>query len=468
MLHQKLIQIKKTIRWNKPNTIRVCSSIGGFNLRFFFISLTFLIIISSQLSYSQIIRPDSAKLAEVVKKYIEFDNYTFLRTIKTVNLTNPDWQLSYPVLRLNSGQKLQLTFDDLAEESENYQYVIYHMNMDWTAKDASFMEYASGFEINEITDYESSYSAITPYHHYKLEIPNDDIQLNISGNYIIEVFKDDIEKPILRRRFVLYESKVEIEGDVIRAMTKNQGATSHKIPFTIDLNGMLVNDPYTEIIVNIVPNNNWNKMHDGFQPLYIRGDQLIFKDREENIFEAGNEYRTINIKDLSYQAEMVSSIQRINYDYHVKLKNDASRRYIRYIKHQDLNGHFFIEKSNSMTPDLDADYVYVYFTLDVEIPILSGNIFVYGGLSDYTFGSHNVMSYNAPQKRYELIMLLKQGFYDYQYVVLDSYLNNKPNFATVEGNHWQTQNDYLVYVYLLDLANGYHRVVGFRNLRTEF
>jgi len=468
MFYQKLIQIKKILRLGKPQLFRVCSAKRLLFLGGFFILLTFSLIMSPQLAYSQVIRPDSAKLAEVVKKYREYDNYTFLRTIKTVNLTNPDWELSYPVLRLKSGQTLQLSFDDLAEESENYQYAIYHMNMEWTAKDASFVEYASGFEINSITDYESSYSAITPYHHYKLEIPNDDIQLNISGNYIIEVFKDDNSKPILRRRFVVYESKVSIEGDVMRAMTKNQGATSHKIPFTVDLNGLMVNDPYSEINVKILPNNNWKKKHEGFQPLYIRGDQLVFKDRDENVFEAGNEYRTINIKDLSYQAEMVASIQRINYDYHVKLKNDASRRYMRYMKHQDLNGQFFIEKSNSMTPDLDADYVYVYFTLDVEVPYLSGNLFVYGGLSDYTFGERNVMNYNAQKKRYELSMLLKQGFYDYQYVVLDSYLNNKPNFATIEGNHWETQNDYLVYVYMIDLANGYHRVIGFKNLRTEF
>lgn len=468
MFCQLLMQIKYFIRLGKPQVIVFCSNYMKLYTKFFSLLLVFILSIGLQLSYSQLIRPDSARLAKVIEKYRDFDNFTFLPTIKTVNLTNPHWELSYPVLKLRSNQKLELSFDDLAEESETYSYVIYHMNMDWTAKDANFVEYASGFEVNEITDYESSYSAITPYHHYKLEIPNDDIQLNISGNYIIEVFKGDVSEPVLRRRFVVYENETHVDGEVFRAMTKDQGATSHKIPFTIDLNGLIVNDPYTEIDVLIVPNNNWKKAKGNFQPLYIRGDQLIFKDKPENIFEAGNEYRTINIKDLSYQAEMVASIQRINYDYHIKLKNDASRRYKRYMKHQDLNGKFFIEKSNSMTPNLDADYVNVYFTLDVDVPILSGNIFVYGGLSDYTFGEHNVMTYNAQQKRYELRMLLKQGFYDYQYVVLDSYLNNKPNFATIEGNHWETQNDYLVYVYLLDLANGYHRVVGFRNLRTEF
>lgn len=468
MFYKKLIKIKLFLRQGKPQGVTNCSFIMKVTLRFFFTITLLMFLLTPQHSFSQLIRPDSAKLERVIKKYKEYDNFTFSPTIKTVYLTNTDWELSYPVLKLKSGQRLELSFDDLAEESESYRYAIYHMNMDWTAKDASFIEYASGFEINDIEDYESSYSAITPYHHYKLKIPNDDIQLEISGNYIIEVYRDDVNNPILRRRFVLYEDAATIDGEVQRAMTKNQGATSHKIPFSVNIRRLTVNDPYSEIMVKIAPNNNWKKARSGFQPLYIRGDQLIFKDKDENVFEAGNEYRTINIKDLSYQAEMVASIQRINLDYHIKLRPDASRRYMRYMKHQDLNGQFYIEKSNSMTPELDADYVYVYFTLDVEVPILSGNIFVYGGLSDYTFGAHNVMNYNAQKKRYELRLLLKQGFYDYQYVVLDSYMDNKPNFATIEGNHWETQNDYLVYVYMLDMANGYHRVVGFRNLRTNF
>lgn len=456
------------LRLPEPPTNKECSR----KFKYFFTLLFLLGMFWGKLgsfdAQAQSIPPDTSKIQKITSKYRQFGDFTFKKNIRTVTLTNPDWELSYPVLALNSGQQLKLSFDELSPESHVYYYRILHVNSSWNARDAMFSEYAEGFEDNEIVEYEGSYSSITPYHHYELLFPNDDIQLKISGNYVIEVYDESRENKVLSRRFVVYQNSATVQGEVRRAMSKNNGNTSHQIPFTVNLNGLKVNDPYSEIVIAILPNNNWHRAHTDFQPLFIKGDKLIYKDKPANIFEAGNEYRTLNIKDLTYEAVMVKSIRKINSDYHVKLRPDQSRRYIRYHDHQDLNGQFYIEKSNSMTPELDADYVNVYFTLQVENPILSGQVFVYGGWADYTFSGQNAMSYNARKKQYELRTRLKQGFYDYQYVVLSAYQNYEPDFSRLEGNHWETRNDYLVYVYLKDLVKGYHRVVGFKTLRTRF
>lgn len=432
--------------------------------------LFFLIFLSltPKTSICQAIAPDSSILRTITDSFKKYDNNNFDRHIKSIRLTNPDWELSYPVIELGQNNQLLLSFDYLHDDNPKFTYKIYHLNCTWTGHDAFFAEYATGFELNLLDNYESSYSALESYQHYQLLFPNSDIQLNISGNYLIEVYKNDSASPVFRRRFVVYENTASVGGQVQRDMSTHYGSTSHKIPLTINLHGIQVSDPYSEIVLNVLPNNNWNRKHSNFQPLYIKGNQLVYQDKDENIFDAGNEYRTINIKDISYEAIMVEKIQKINSNYHVKLKPDFSRRYTQYEQHQDLNGHFVIEKSNSFTPNLDADYVFVYFTLKVEQPILTGQVFVYGALSDYTFNQNNVMSYNPSKKQYELRMKLKQGFYDYQYVVTDAYKNYKPDFTQIEGSHWQTQNDYLVYVYYKDFQNGYHRVIGFETLRTDF
>ncbi len=463
-----MIYIKNGFRNHKPLTSKYCLSVLQVKVTIFLFFMGLNILIFSQNVFAQSIEPSAQTLKKIENRFKTFGNYIYRHQIKSVKLTNPDWELGYPVLKLNSGQQLKLSFDDLSAESKTYKYRIVHVNHDWTDRDASFYEYASGFEENEIEDYESSFSSILPFEHYELLIPNDDIQLNASGNYVLQVYEDTPDSLILSRRFVVHENAATIDGDVQRATSRNHGSTSHKIPFSLHLNGLQVNDPYSEIIVKILPNNNWHRAQTGFQPLFVRGDELVYKDKEQNIFDAGNEYRTLNIKDMNFEAVMVESINRINNDYHVKLRPDRNRRYLRYQQHEDLNGKFFIEKSNSMTPELDADYVNVYFTLQVESPILSGQVFVYGGFSGYTFSERNAMSYNPRKKQYELRVKLKQGFHDYKYVVLDSYTNYKPDFSRLEGDHWETQNDYLVYVYFKDLMSGYHRVVGFRTLRTQF
>ncbi|ALO17412.1 hypothetical protein L21SP5_03819 [Salinivirga cyanobacteriivorans] len=446
----------------------VCSLNSNRNLRLCFLLIFAFLFSGFQSALAQSIKPDPELLNNIENKYAHNSNFVFHPDIRSVKLTNPGWELSYPVLKLNSGQQLKLTFDELSPESNTYYYTVEHMNSDWTERDAIFTEYATGFEENEIRDYESSYSAIDPYTHYELLIPNDDIQFKISGNYLISVYDGNKENLLFTRRFIVYEQKTIVEGEVRRAMSENYGSTSHKIPFSVYMRDLQVNDPYTEIEVKVLPNNNWHKAHENYKPLFIKGEQLVYESKPANVFKAGNEYRTFLTKDLTYEAIMVESIERINYDYHVKLRMDKPRRYLQYEHHQDLNGMFYIDKSNSMTPNLDADYVNVYFTLDVETPILTGQVFVFGELTNYTFSSRNVMSYNPRKKQYELRLKLKQGYYDYQYVVLERHNDNAPDFSYIEGDKWQTNNDYLIYVYHKDLYKGYSKVVGFKTLRTTF
>ncbi len=446
----------------------VCSQKHSRNFRLVFLFIPILLSLICQDSNAQIIRADSISLQKIEDKYAHNGNFTYHPNIYSVKLTNPEWELSYPVLELNSDQQLKLTFDELSPETNTYYYTIEHMSSDWSERDAMFTEYANGFAENEINEYESSFSAIEPYTHYELLIPNDDIQLKISGNYLLSVFDGNRDNLLFTRRFVVYEQKTIVEGEVRRAMSENFGNTNHKIPFSIYMRDIQVNDPYAEIDVKVLPNNNWHKAHENFKPVFIRGEQLVYENKQENIFKAGNEYRTFITKDLTYESIMVESIERINYDYHVKLRVDKPRRYLQYEHHQDLNGMFSIDKSNSMSPELDADYVNVYFTLDVETPILSGQVFVYGGITDYTFSKRNVMSYNSRKKQYELRLKLKQGFCDYQYVVLEGHKGNEADFSRIEGDKWQTNNDYLIYVYHKDLLKGYSKVVGFKTLRTNF
>jgi hypothetical protein len=455
------------IRRNQPIKVKDCSKKVNSNLTKLLSISVFLLFSGAHIINAQSIPADTSKIKTITEDSRKFGNFTFESHIKTIKLTNPEWEMSYPILALGSGHKLQLTFDVLADESKSYSYQLFHLNSSWTGLDATFYEFGTGFEKNEIYESEASYSSTVPYHHYKLELPNDDIQLKISGNYLIRVYEDGKKTPVFQRRFVVYENRCSISGRVDRAMAKNHGSTSHKISFEITTHGLQLSDPYSELEVKILPNNNWHRAHEGFQPLYIKGDKLIYADKDENIFDAGNEYRTINIKDLAYEALMVESIRRINTDYHVKLRPDEARRYLRYQDHQDLNGQFFIEKSNSWTPELDADYVNVYFTLQVKQPILSGIVFVYGALTDYTFSSANAMNYNPQKKQYELRIKLKQGFHDYQYVALDAYYNYKPDFTTIEGSHWETKNDYIMYVYYKDFQSGFHRVVGFTRMQSN-
>lgn len=69
------------------------------------------------------------------------------------------------------------------------------------------------------------------------------------------------------------------------------------------------------------------------------------------------------------------------------------------------------------------------------------------------------MEYNSQKGIYEKAILVKQGFTNYQYIVADDkgvidYEN------AIDGNFYQTENDYTVLVYYRENTDRYDRVVG--------
>ncbi|HNA34315.1 MAG TPA: hypothetical protein PL106_14405, partial [Flavobacteriales bacterium] len=90
-----------------------------------------------------------------------------------------------------------------------------------------------------------------------------------------------------------------------------------------------------------------------------------------------------------------------------------------------------------------------------------GGIYVYGGLTDFQCQKDFRMTWTPEEKAYTLRAKVKQGFVNYCYAYLppDS---DVPDLTTIEGSHFQTENDYLVLVYVKDYALHCDRLVGVR------
>ena len=86
-------------------------------------------------------------------------------------------------------------------------------------------------------------------------------------------------------------------------------------------------------------------------------------------------------------------------------------------------------------------------------------MYVSGGLTDWSFKKDNLMVFNPVQQQYECTMLLKQGWYNYEYVYLTD--DNKEGVTSkFESSHYETENDYLVLVYYRNPRDRYDRVIG--------
>jgi hypothetical protein len=70
------------------------------------------------------------------------------------------------------------------------------------------------------------------------------------------------------------------------------------------------------------------------------------------------------------------------------------------------------------------------------------------------------MIYDSTQKAYTNRLFLKQGFYNYQYV-LKRADRSKPDFIFFEGSYNQTENMYDIIVYFRQIGARYDRIIGY-------
>ena len=342
----------------------------------------------------------------------------------------------------------------------NYFYKIIHCNSNWLKSDLMESDYIDGFFKNEIYDYDLSFNTIKKYINYNLELPNENIDFLKSGNYIIEV-TNHLDSIIFHKRFMILENKVSISANVKQGTLNKNKKIKHEIDFNINHEKFYISDPYTDVKVVIMQNNNEENKINNLTPLFVKNNVLIYDYDEENNFFAINEFRYFDIKSLRYFSERIKYIEPDSIDdiNNVVLFKDKKRSFDLYSIYPDINGKFIIESQEARNSMTEADYAKINFKLISE-KIEYGDIYLYGKLSDWMINDDFKLKYNEKEKIYETEILLKQGYYNYNYALKDT-INNTVDFSFIECTHYQTKNDYYIYVYYRGPENRYDKLIGF-------
>ena len=388
--------------------------------------------------------------------FVRYKDYTYQEGIKTIKMYPEGKVLDHPVLDLNSGQKLILEFDDINEETMDYTYAIVHCSANWEPSNISVFDYMDGFEYNQIHDYNFSFNTYFQYINYSLIIPNEDVNIKLSGNYLIVVYNDD--KPVLSRRFYVLDKKAEIEMDISRPKIIDLRNSHQEVDFNIT-SFMHIDDPYNDVKVIVCQNGRFDNRIENLKPVYIRDNVLIYDYQDENCFEGLNEFRYFNTKDIRFESHGIDSIRYIKPYYHFYLEKSQKRRFKVYFYDEELNGKYFTDMAGGVNMDTEADYVYVHFYLPYEAPMVEGNIFIFGELTDWDFTSENKMTYNFDKKQYECTLLLKQGYYNYVYAYYKDG-DRGADVSFIEGSHYETGNDYTIYVYHREKSKRYDKLIS--------
>jgi hypothetical protein len=390
-----------------------------------------------------------------------YSNHIYNDRINTVQLYKEGWNLSNPVMKLRSNDRLVLHFDLRENNPETYYYTFIHCTRDWKKSDIYPSDYLEGYPENQIEEYKPSFNTTVTYFHYQVSFPNDRIKIRFSGNYILVVYPvGEPDKPVLTRRFMVTEDILKINPTAQRPQMADSYNTGQQVDFVINYAGMSISDPYRDISATILQNGQWTNAKQNLKPDFVGNNELKFNSLSDKyIFPGGSEFRYFDIKSLRYQSEYVRKTDYLGSTYHVFLFPSENREFKPYFYKQDFNGKYFIAIQEGRDMDTEADYVWVYFTLPAIYEVKGGRMFVTGALSDWAFKTENCMTYNAEKAEYQCSMLLKQGWYNYNYTFLkDGAKTAEP--SAFESNHYETENEYLILVYYRNTRDRYDRLTG--------
>jgi len=353
------------------------------------------------------------------------------------------------------GQTLILSFDDLDADQKEYSYKIEHMNSDWKPSNISTNEYITGFQQNNILDYENSFNTLQDYTNYSVQVPNENTKITKSGNYLISVL-DELQNIIFSRKFTYYESKALVGVAVVRSRNTSSKNQQQTVQFTINYNANEIRNPSQELKVVVLQNNIWETAVSNLKPQFFRNNQLVYKYYNKPNFYSGNEYLNFDNKQIRNSTVQIARVEKKDI-YHAYLYPQEARNLKSYTYFPDINGQFVIRTTEGNNPFTEADYAMVHFSLDID-EIANKEIYVYGAFNDFKTTSENKMNFNTDTKKYEASILLKQGFYNYTFATKDK--KNCINTHEINGSFYQTENEYTVLVFYKAFGENYQRVFG--------
>lgn len=386
--------------------------------------------------------------------------------VRTVTLYKNGVELEQPMLVLGSADRLLLRFDVLGAEADNYRYRISHCDRNWRVDEMEAYEFVNGFEEGSIDNYNPSFTTLQSYVNYYQYIPSKYSELLISGNYVVTVFmQDDPDSVLLTRRFCVVEGSVKTDAQVLAPYDNKDIFRRREVDVAVGANPdyrggqipPLQNPEFYHVALmqnGRVDDLRWLRFNG-----YDRG-AMAFRNSIENIFYCGNTFRYFDISNVRTAMYNVARISEIGGEWYALVRPLEDRSGKPYIAETTLRGGMKVNVWDRENKQTEADYVYVNLALPMKYPYLNGNVYVVGDLTQWRMDEKSRMDYDMDMKAYTLRLHLKQGYYAYQllFVPVGETIGRT---ETLEGDFYETTNNYSAFVYYRSPSDRYDRLVGY-------
>ena len=416
---------------------------------FKFISVVFILLLTQQIVIAQT-NPD----------------VVYSTNIHTVRFHPYGDQESMAIYKLNSGDKLELHFDDMETRVKSYYYTYQLCDYNWEPVNISPFDFIKGFTQQRISNYRFSSIAYTRYTHYQAVLPDANSLPIRSGNYIVKIFLDgDTSKLVFTRALLVLDSKSSVSARVVQPFTPDTYNTYQHIKFTVNVEGLNTSNASQQIKVVVIQNGRWNNAQGNVLPTFIRNNTLEYSNENSFVFPGGKEWRWLDLRSFRLLSERVDSANTKRTDIYVKADVDRSGQ--RYAYYADLDGKYLVTTYESINPYWQGDYTNIHFKFvpPNAIAYPGKDLYLMGQLTDYQLNDSNKMNFNQEKGIYENTQFLKQGYYSYGYTLVDK--SDPSKRIDMDGNYWETENNYTILVYYKSFTDQADQLIGVAKINTR-
>jgi hypothetical protein len=387
-------------------------------------------------------------------------NEIYSSQIRTLQVVAGDNWLSPPVVKLNSADGINISFDDMTHTYHRYVYHVQHCEADWTPSTEIFeSDYLEGFNDLPIENYQNSINTTVLYTHYSFSLPNSRCRLKLSGNYRITVKDDDSGENVFTACFMVYQPQMSVAMSATTNTDIDVNISHQQVDMQLDYNSINVTDPATQIYTVVMQNGRWDNAVVNVKPNYINNDRLTWTHNRSLIFDGSNEYHKFEMLDVHHPTMGVENIIYEDGYYHCEPFPCSPR--INYLYDEDANGSFYIRNSDNTDNDVTCDYLWVHYVMNCDRA--PGNVYVNGVWTNDLLADEYKMTYNDIDKRYEANILQKQGYYSYQYLMTRD--DGSTTYLPAEGSFFQTENSYQALVYFKSPSDRTYRMTAYANIK---
>jgi len=401
-------------------------------------------------------------VAAVAQNAVDTRIHIFDNNVRSLKVCLASNMYIPPIYMMGSDDRLLVNFDYLDYDVHYLRYSVTHCNADWQPSQLIESEYVSGFNYADIDDYAQSEATYVHYYNYQFMLPNEDMEFLVSGNYMLSVYEQSNPDEILfQTRFSVCEGKVGVFPQVTSRTDIEYNNRYQQVSFDVRYKPGQIQDPYSELNCVVVQNSRQDNAVTVKRPMMVAVDHVTYDNNRDLIFPAGNEFRrfeTVNAHSLNMG---VYSIRYYDPVYHATLMEDEPRNETQYLYDQTQFGRFTIRNGEAYGENaLQADYMITHFVLNTAGKLNGGNVMLYGEFQEGYPASQSIMKYDASSGCYTADLLLKQGAYNYMYLWVPDGTSVGLTSA-IEGDHYETVNEYLVKVYDRPMGERYDHFVGY-------